>query len=84
MVVSGEPDKGTENISPGRKLVYCGSYFDRSRAQDKKHELGNRVYGTPRQLRSIEMLQSLTHPLNSSPNFCIVLTGCQYILASKL
>lgn len=34
MGVSGEPDKGTEDLSSGRKLVYGGSFLDRLTAQD--------------------------------------------------
>lgn len=34
MGVSGEPDKGTEDMSSRRKLVYGGSFLDRLTAQD--------------------------------------------------
>lgn len=47
MVVSGEPDKGTEDMLPGRKLVSGGSCFDRLKAHRRKHELGNKPLGNP-------------------------------------
>jgi hypothetical protein len=37
MAVSGEPDKGTEVMLSGRKLVCRGSRFHRLRAQEKAH-----------------------------------------------
>lgn len=42
VVVSGEPDKGTEDMLPGRKLVSGGSCFDRLKAHRRTHELGNK------------------------------------------
>lgn len=47
MVVSSEPDKGTEDILPGRKLVSGGLCFDRLKAHRRKHELGNKPVGNP-------------------------------------
>lgn len=41
MEMSGEPDKGTEDKSPGRKLVTNGSAFDRPSAQDKQLGIGS-------------------------------------------
>lgn len=46
MVVSGEPDKGTEDMLP-EKLVSGGSYFDRVKAHRRKHELGNKPLANP-------------------------------------
>jgi len=55
MVVSGEPDKGTEKMSSGRKLAYGGSFFDRSRTQDEARAAeqnlwyppANKIHGDP-------------------------------------
>lgn len=47
MVVSGEPDKGTEDMLPGRKLVSGGSCFDRLKAHRRNHELWNKPLGNP-------------------------------------
>jgi hypothetical protein len=47
MVVSGEPDKGTEDMLPGRKLVSGGSCFDRLIVHRRKHELGKKPLGNP-------------------------------------
>lgn len=47
MVVSGEPDKGTEDMLPGRKLVSGGSCLDRLKAHRRKHGLGKKTPVTP-------------------------------------
>ncbi len=60
MVLSGEPDNGTEDMLSGRKLVASGPCFDRLKAQEKAGVRDKLLFNPGRSMRFVEIFQSRT------------------------